>query len=260
MKYCKNCGIFGHSYKECKNPILSYGIILFKKEEGIPKILMIERKDSICFTEFMRGRYNVKNDDYIQLLISRFSNNEKKKILNHTFDELWNDLWIDLTTINIKIKKEYQPSKIKFNILQNNNKLKNIIDKDKLLYNNNEWEFPKGRREHYENNIDCAKREVKEETDINSNDYIIYKNVVPFIEEYTSINNVRYKSCYYIGEIKDINYEVKLNKENKNQCNEINNIKWVTNTDIIRDYSQLKKDIFNKVLQFIELLEAGQLI
>ena len=28
-KYCRNCGNWGHIYKECKNPILSYGIILY---------------------------------------------------------------------------------------------------------------------------------------------------------------------------------------------------------------------------------------
>ena len=28
--YCTNCGKTGHLYKNCKNPIVSYGIMLFK--------------------------------------------------------------------------------------------------------------------------------------------------------------------------------------------------------------------------------------
>ena len=30
--YCTNCGKSGHNYKNCKNPIISYGIMLFKYE------------------------------------------------------------------------------------------------------------------------------------------------------------------------------------------------------------------------------------
>ena len=26
--YCTNCGKIGHNYKNCKNPIISYGIML----------------------------------------------------------------------------------------------------------------------------------------------------------------------------------------------------------------------------------------
>ena len=259
MKYCKNCGIYGHNYKECNNPILSYGILLFRKNGDKPEILMIERKDTICYTEFIRGRYNINDEEYIKLLISRFSNNEKINILKYDFDKLWKDLWIDLTTINKKIKEEYHPSKLKFKKLIDNNKLKEIIKNDKLLYKENEWEFPKGRRNNLETNLECAKREFQEETDLDENHYQLYKNIIPFIEEYTSTNNVRYKSCYYIGRINDDNKEIKLNKKNKNQCNEIKNIRWVTNDTIIRDYQLLKKNIFNKVLQFIKLLDTNEL-
>ena len=41
--YCRNCGKKGHKYKECFNPRLSYGIILFNEKK---QIIMIERKDS----------------------------------------------------------------------------------------------------------------------------------------------------------------------------------------------------------------------
>ena len=57
-KYCNNCGNFGHIYKHCRHPILSYGIILY--DDSIPdniKIVMIERKDSISYIEFLRGKY-----------------------------------------------------------------------------------------------------------------------------------------------------------------------------------------------------------
>ena len=45
-QYCNNCGKQGHIYQNCKKPIISSGIIAFKKEFNTLKYLMISRKDS----------------------------------------------------------------------------------------------------------------------------------------------------------------------------------------------------------------------
>ena len=37
-KYCNNCGNFGHVYSNCRHPILSYGIILYKIEDKVENI------------------------------------------------------------------------------------------------------------------------------------------------------------------------------------------------------------------------------
>ena len=74
--YCNNCGNYGHVYKNCRHPILSYGIILYhkcKKTNEI-KIVMIERKDSLSYIEFLRGKYSsIFNLEYLKLLFSRMS-------------------------------------------------------------------------------------------------------------------------------------------------------------------------------------------
>ena len=69
-QYCNNCGNFGHIYRECRHPILSYGIISYHVDvENVPRIVMIERKDSLSFIEFIRGKYkNATNITYIELL------------------------------------------------------------------------------------------------------------------------------------------------------------------------------------------------
>ena len=74
---CRNCGNFGHKLKNCKFPRLSYGIILFNDKN---EIVMIEKRDSISYIEFIRGKYTTDNIEYIQLLIDRMSVLEKKKI------------------------------------------------------------------------------------------------------------------------------------------------------------------------------------
>ena len=129
--YCNNCGNHGHIYRNCRHPILSYGIVLYHKEESSNKyrIIMVERKDSLAYIEFIRGRYkNPLNYDYIQLLITRMTIDEKDKLLKYDFDHLWNELWIHIDTINNRIKKEYQKSKIIFQ------KLKVGVRKDQKIY------------------------------------------------------------------------------------------------------------------------------
>ena len=96
--YCRNCGKKGHKYKECRNPRLSYGIILFNDKK---QIIMIERKDSISFIEFIRGKYKLGNNEYIQLLFNRMSNLEKEKIKTSTFKELWDNLWYNFNENNM---------------------------------------------------------------------------------------------------------------------------------------------------------------
>ena len=41
-EYCNNCGNYGHSYANCRHPILSYGIILYNyNESGVPYIVFV---------------------------------------------------------------------------------------------------------------------------------------------------------------------------------------------------------------------------
>ena len=46
-QYCNNCGKTGHTFQNCKKPIISSGIISFKIINNIKKYLMICRKDSL---------------------------------------------------------------------------------------------------------------------------------------------------------------------------------------------------------------------
>ena len=180
--YCNNCGNYGHIYKNCRHPILSYGIVLFHNDPKDEKyrIVMVERKDSLSYIEFLRGKYKTPlNYDYIKLLISRMTKNEKHNLLTKDFDTLWQNLWIHTSTVNERIKKEYQKSKLIFEQLKEkvtkNSQtytLESIIQEmNGEEYVMNEWEIPKGRRKGLENNKDCAIREFKEETNILGDSY-----------------------------------------------------------------------------------------
>ena len=50
---------------------------------------MIQRKDSICYIEFLRGKYKLDNISYIKNLLNRCSVEERHLLSIHKFDELW---------------------------------------------------------------------------------------------------------------------------------------------------------------------------
>ena len=121
-------------------------------------------------------------------------------------------------------------------------------------YQSNEWEIPKGRRKLHENNRICAMREFYEETNIKESSYKLYKNIIPIIEEYTGINNIRYKHVYYIGYI-DTKCDVYIDDNNRDQCTEIKTIQWCSKEDClknIREYDKKKKDIIEKFFDYLD--------
>jgi 8-oxo-dGTP pyrophosphatase MutT (NUDIX family) len=242
---CRNCGNKGHKLRNCKFPRLSYGIILFNKND---EIVLIEKKDSISYIEFIRGKYSVDDSDYIQLLINRMSIIEKEKIINNVFEESWNNLWY-----NSNNKKEYDISFEKYNTLIKNGLLKDLIKKTSKHFEYNEWEIPKGRRNINESNKECAIREFEEETNININDYNLYDNILPFEESYIGSNNIEYKNVYYIGELKN-NVELIINENNENQIHEVKDIKWISKNNYkgyIRDYSDYKLKVVEDTFKFL---------
>ena len=92
--YCNNCGRLGHVYRECKFPVISCGNIIFRLDTEEPKILMIQRKDSLCYIDFIRGKYDIYNITYIQTLIDKCTISEKQKLITDTYETLWKRLWL----------------------------------------------------------------------------------------------------------------------------------------------------------------------
>ena len=57
--YCNNCGKTGHLFHNCKIPITSLGVIAFRSNKGIIEYLMIRRKETLGYIDFMRGKYQL---------------------------------------------------------------------------------------------------------------------------------------------------------------------------------------------------------
>lgn len=262
---CNNCGIRGHVYRDCRNPVLSYGNILYRTDKDVPQILMIQRKDSLCYIEFLRGKYDIRNISYIQELINKCNNDEKKRLITDDFDTLWIDLWmINEPDKTSRFKSDYLKGREKFKSIRegitvHNNRvcLKDIIERSTTSYTDTEWEFPKGRRNPGETNRECAIREFSEETGYTSDDYEYITNLAPLDEAYVGENSVRYKHIYYVGYLKNLIKTLQIDTGNVCQVTEIRDIRWLSKDEalsIIRDYHHTRTFVILQIFEFVDKL------
>jgi len=290
--YCTNCNKKGHVYKNCLEPIISNGIIgiyinnfdienfdnlekyislnlypslrlkkntnfeyknLYNENTNI-KFLMIQRKNSLGYLEFIRGRYDETNNQNINYIFEQMTENEINDILTKDFDILWNDLW-DINNIKNKNHyKEYINSRQKFYELKLNKS--NIINNLKPKYLYNEWGFPKGRRELYESDIICAIREFEEETNIKENMYNLFESCSKIKENLVGTNGINYLHNYFLA---ILNTDKINNIDSANR--EIGNIKIMSYNECIeniRPYHINKLKIINILYELIcDFLESN---
>lgn len=257
---CRNCGINGHLYKDCIHPIMSFGIICYDIDENNKiRYLMIQRKDSLSFMEFIRGKYNTSDIVYIKQLISAMTSNEKLLIVKKSFDDIWNYAWYQNNSSNIKHTTEYIESKHKFEYLNSNNLINNILHSaHNIIDQEQEWGFPKGRRKLKENDLDCAIREFCEETRLISDDIEIKEDIVPFEEIFFGTNNVLYKHTYYIAKIKNSNVPIFIDYNCIEQIREVRALMWFSFEEVlnhIKAYNIERHEIIKETDKIIKNYE-----
>ena len=244
--FCNNCGKSGHVFHNCKKPITSIGTIAYKIDEttGEIKYLLICRKDTLGYVDFMRGKYPIHDKQYICNIVDEMTLCEKQKLINNSFDKLWKELWCD--NIGIQYRGEERNSREKFNTLKlmtkHSHTIQSIISESKTTWTHPEWGFPKGRRNYKEKDIACAMREFEEETGYSSSNMSLVQNLLPFEEVFTGSNNKSYKHCYYLAKMSN-----QYNNHGPFQETEVSDIEWFT-------YEEAVKKIRNYNLEKIEIL------
>jgi len=235
-------------------PIISIGIIAYTYVNGTYKFLMIRRKDTLGFIDFLRGKYSIYNKNYIINLLNEMTVEEKQKLLDYSFNELWKNLWYN-TKISSQYKLEEKDSNEKYNILLSGVKINNDISYNlsslieesnrKYMWLEPEWGFPKGRRNHNEYDFDCAKREFSEETGYSDKNLLLVNNILPYEEIFIGSNYKSYKHKYYVMMMQHIT---------KNSFNydktEVSKVEWKTYDECmqcIRPYNLEKIKILSDI-------------
>jgi len=249
--FCNNCGIKGHIFYQCKQPITSVGVIVFRMNaKGIREYLLIRRKDSIGYVEFMRGKYNIYSKIYLANIISEMTVEEKQRILTNDFDTLWKNLWGE--DINTQYRGEEKNSRDKFETLKygvstndSEYSLESLINESTSQWLETEWGFPKGRHNNQEKDLLCALREFEEETGYSRLSINIIQNLMPFEEIFTGSNYKSYKHKYYVASMENLN-----ENQTSFQDTEVSKIEWKTyqqSLELIRPYNLEKKEVLTRV-------------
>lgn len=259
INFCVNCGKYNHIKEECFEPITSYGIILFNRNKNNDiKYLCVRRKVSHNFMEFMIGKYDLNDISFLNTMFSEMTINERWKILNLTFENLWNDLWGNARRRN---KFCYNESEEKYNKLKTGFyhdcglfiNLEYIVQNNECNFQEPEWGFPKGKRNFKEKNLEVALREFSEETNLNTNKIKIITSINSIYEVFTASNNKKYKHIYYVACSDDLE-DVYISNENENQIKEIGDIKWFSLDEIfgkLRNCDIEKKKMIKKLNNII---------
>ena len=252
---CNNCGKHGHLFHQCKLPITSYGIILSRSSgEGL-QFLMIRRKDSFGYIDFIRWKYSPYNIDQVQNCINEMSLQEKERLLNDPFDKLWKMMWGETSGIQYRNEESVSLKKfetIKAGVLVNNVlvTLSDLIKNSQSTWNETEWEFPKGRRNYQEKDLDCALREFEEETGYSQKDIIIIENILPFEEIFIGSNHKSYKHKYFLAYMNDT-----IDNLQNFQKTEVSKLEWKTIDEClqsIRPYNLEKKKLIRNVSNILQ--------
>lgn len=259
---CNNCGKNGHTFHQCKMPITSYGVIVLKKTAtDVFQYLMIRRKDSFGFIDFIRGKYTLTSLEQLTSIFDQMSLEEKSKILNNSFQFLWNEMWgieSNITKSNFKSEenssfKKFEQLRAGIQIKERYVSLESLVNESKTSWAETEWEFPKGRRNTNEKDLDCALREFEEETGMSRSSLKIVENVMPFEEIFLGTNNKSYKHKYFLAYY--LGNEEKTTSLESFQKSEVSKMEWKTIDDclqVIRPYNVEKRKLIlniNNVLQ-----------
>jgi 8-oxo-dGTP pyrophosphatase MutT (NUDIX family) len=244
---------------------MSFGLICYRKTPSQKiEYLMIQRKDSLSFMEFIRGKYSLSNVEYIKKLLSYMTHTERKVLETATFQELWNIIWYQPHAN--KHSQEYTESKIKFDSLKHGFLLKsaagaggakgtlvllkNLLQQTQTIYTEPEWGFPKGRRKLKEEDIDCAVREFCEESGFERGDLEIHKAMKPLEEFFYGTNNILYRHVYYLARIiKNEDKVIVINPSNPHQAREVRKAQWLSYNDVmerIRPYNNERRNLFKE--------------
>ena len=215
------------SYKKDIVTKTSIGIIIIKLNNTQPEVLLVHKRCTYAFNEFIFGNY--KSYTKIETILEQMTTEELLDIWSLNFEQMWYRYCLDVNKQDVFYNKKY--TKFQFTFMQDGGiRLRKLVEnttsRGVLL-----WEVPKGRKaNNKESDINCAIREVEEETGIKKCQYTLIPNAkrkVSFIS-----CGVKYVCIYHIAfaneSLSRINLEYKLLKNLKslNRIQEVFEIKW----------------------------------
>lgn len=229
-----------------RDHISSYGIICVRPtipgsgSSDVCEYLMVQRKDSICYVDFVRGKYNLFDLQYIVRLLSGMTAQERSWLLHRPFSTIWQKLWMS----NKRFNQEFHICKDKFETLRTGftvsllNGMSETLSLGSLIASadppirESEWEFPKGRRASNETPIACALREFEEESGVDCRSVCVVPDCCTTLSK-LGCNDIMYKSVLYVALSKDTAPGQHLRVSDM-QAREVKRVCWFGRDEVLK--------------------------
>lgn len=242
---CNNCGNHGHLFQDCQLPITSIGIVLIRYNSNNElEYLMIRRKDSFGYVDFVRGKFYTSCLFSLQTIVDELTLDEKNRIMRDDFTQE-----IAYVAKNKKIEEsvisKWETLRKGIEVENKEVSIQYLVENSSTKWKESEWGFPKGRRNFMEKDIECGLREFEEETGISRNKIHLFDNILPYEEVFTGSNLKSYKHKYYLAIIDNDDMDM-----NTFQKSEVSKMEWKTYDQcikVIRPYNLEKKHVLEKI-------------
>jgi 8-oxo-dGTP pyrophosphatase MutT (NUDIX family) len=271
---CANCGVAGHYYKDCLLPICSFGIVCYRLRVNFhascirPEFLMVQRKDSLFFVEFVRGKYDPSDREYIRKMLAGMTKEEQDLLRRApAFGDLWAHLW-SFSHMRNCMTNEFCVSRDKYAALLRPASmppgipvagdatpflLKTLqeLEQSGTFLAELEWGFPKGRRNIYENEEACALREFSEETGVNAAALHVFPHTIE--DSFVGSNNVRYAHKYYMAKIVQGGQSASCDMPicSAQQAREVSSVRWMTLKDAMPRLTGNRAKIMERAHRYV---------
>lgn len=242
----KNKNVINNIAKK-PQPIKSYGLGVYTNDPEL-LFLLYQRRDTYEYIEFIRGMWS--SEYRLTEFFASFSIEERERIRNYIFSELWDDMFI---IKSYKIYKDgFAKAKAKYDSIRHI--IPKLLDATEHvnLIQSAPWGFPKGKKNgHIEDSIVCALREFEEETKMSTTNMIIHKDI-EFTESFKGSNNKDYTSNYYLAyihtPIKPIYVKTSSSIRKKTISEEANDVGWFTYEEAKKMLDPMKMKILDEIM------------
>lgn len=212
-----------------------------KNDKNNYEILLVQRRLTYSFQEFVLGVYKLKSLKKIKHMIKNMTSVEQTEILTLNFEMLWWRVTFKSKNDNLEL---YNSKLDKFNKFIKTYNVKSLINQSACSLPL--WEIPKGRHiSHKETDINCAIREFSEETNIEKSFYrIIFNPVVYSYQE----NNITYIIKYYPAVCKYLPHIGRIQPTKNNQTCEIVEMRWMDVNMVKALTNKRLEKLFNRII------------
>jgi hypothetical protein len=178
-----------------RSSIPSYGLILFwyDMDEDDIYYLIIQRRDTFEYIDFLRGNYYGKITD----MIENMATFEKELLMSHPCSVLRQDMQTSIHAVPSRPLKNISKKKIAYHQREF---LLPTLKSMTRIGSDPEFEFPKGRKSklEVESDLECAVREFREETQLISDLHII-SGLSPLKEVYIGTDSKSYCTTFFVA-------------------------------------------------------------